>query len=82
MKSPPKPRTGSSPLARGLRQVPLGEQDPDGIIPARAGFTHPGLVGARHEPGSSPLARGLRLRILGIPTNPHSTRPLLPSLPT
>ena len=32
--------------------------------------------------GSSPLARGLRLRILGIPTNPYSTRPLLPSLPT
>ena len=32
--------------------------------------------------GSSPLARGLHLRILGIPTNPHSTRPLLPSLPT
>ena len=32
--------------------------------------------------GSSPLARGLRLRILGIPTNPYSTRPRLPSLPT
>ena len=32
--------------------------------------------------GSSPLARGLPLRILGIPTNPHSTRPLPPSLPT
>ena len=32
--------------------------------------------------GSSPLARGLHLRILGIPTNPYSTRPLLPSLPT
>ena len=32
--------------------------------------------------GSSPLARGLHLRILGIPTNPHSTRLLLPSLPT
>ena len=34
------------------------------------------------RPGSSPLARGLHLRILGIPTNPHSTRPLPPSLPT
>ena len=32
--------------------------------------------------GSSPLARGLHLRILGILTNPYSTRPLLPSLPT
>ena len=34
------------------------------------------------DDGSSPLARGLRLRILGIPTNPYSTRPLPPSLPT
>ena len=32
--------------------------------------------------GSSPLARGLRLRILGIPTTSHTTRPRLPSLPT
>ena len=34
------------------------------------------------QDGSSPLARGLHLRILGIPTNPYSTRPRLPSLPT
>ena len=32
--------------------------------------------------GSSPLARGLHLRILGIPTMSHTTRPRLPSLPT
>ena len=37
---------------------------------------------ARAAAGSSPLARGLHLRILGIPTNPYSTRPRLPSLPT
>ena len=32
--------------------------------------------------GSSPLARGLHLRILGIPTMSHTTRPHLPSLLT
>ena len=32
--------------------------------------------------GSSPLARGLHLRIPGIPTTSHTTRPRLPSLPT
>ena len=32
--------------------------------------------------GSSPLARGLHLRILGIPTMSHPTRPRLPSLLT
>ena len=32
--------------------------------------------------GSSPLARGLRLRIPGIPTTIHATRPRLPSVPT
>ena len=35
-----------------------------------------------HEDGSSPLARGLHLRILGIPTMSHTTRPHLPSLLT
>ena len=32
--------------------------------------------------GSSPLARGLHLRIPGIPTMSHATRPRLPSVPT
>ena len=52
------------------------------IIPARAGFTFDALLPGDIIYGSSPLARGLHLRILGIPTNPHSTRPLPPSLPT
>ena len=30
---------GSSPLARGLREAPLGREEGGGIIPARAGFT-------------------------------------------
>ena len=32
-------KPGSSPLARGLRFVPLARDTPRGIIPARAGFT-------------------------------------------
>ena len=43
-----------------------------------------GTLGGTHGDcyGSSPLARGLHLRILGIPTTSHTTRPRLPSLPT
>ena len=73
---------GSSPLARGLRG---GAQRPAthpgdhprsrGVYPRKAHRSAP-------TAGSSPLARGLHLRILGIPTNPYSTRPLPPSLPT
>ena len=48
---------------------------------SRGVYPGPGPCGATWR-GSSPLARGLRLRILGIPTNPYSTRPRLPSLPT
>ena len=73
---------GSSPLARGLRHADLGVDLGRRIIPARAGFTLLRFAQKKEELGSSPLARGLHLRILGIPTNPHSTRPLLPSLPT
>ena len=35
----PTHSSGSSPLARGLLDFPVGEQAPPGIIPARAGFT-------------------------------------------
>ena len=93
---------GSSPLARGLQGPSRHPSRRGGIIPARAGFTPivnlcwssaadhprsrgvylwPGRTGQR-RPGSSPLARGLHLRILGIPTTSHTTRPRLPSLPT
>ena len=50
--------------------------------PRSRGVYRPGPRHRRHRRGSSPLARGLHLRILGIPTNPYSTRPRLPSLPT
>ena len=45
-----------------------------------------GLPRRRHEDlwsgGIIPARAGFTLRILGIPTNPYSTRPLPPSLPT
>ena len=56
-------RSGSSPLARGLRVA--GGQARAGlrIIPARAGFTCPRSPTTTRAPGSSPLARGLRTRL-------------------
>ena len=51
---------GSSPLARGLRDVGDDRWGAAGIIPARAGFTIPNVGASTIIPGSSPLARGLR----------------------
>ena len=55
----PKPKAGSSPLARGL----LGDDRPAWerarIIPARAGFTRRDHHRRERGHGSSPLARGL-----------------------
>ena len=53
--------TGSSPLARGLRQGVSGVLRPRRIIPARAGFTTYALSKSVTPTGSSPLARGLRV---------------------
>ena len=50
---------GSSPLARGLRHVPLRVVLCGRIIPARAGFTGREIDGSPGAVGSSPLARGL-----------------------
>ena len=58
-------RTGSSPLARGLHSVRLGQPDRVGIIPARAGFTTCTSPPNQISSGSSPLARGLR-RLCGL----------------
>ena len=51
-------RAGSSPLARGLRaqRPPVG--DDDGIIPARAGFTHP-LRAEQIRDRDHPRSRGV-----------------------
>ena len=50
---------GSSPLARGLRPLPVQGARRQGIIPARAGFTLDRTQLTASVPGSSPLARGL-----------------------
>ena len=60
-------RTGSSPLARGLRPASADRRYRPGIIPARAGFTHPAHGAGPHHrdhPRSrgvySPCARSMR----------------------
>ena len=54
------PRSGSSPLARGLHNMPPYIVLNFRIIPARAGFTLDSSGVSGHTTGSSPLARGLR----------------------
>ena len=59
--SPPtltRDRYGSSPLARGLRMVGGAHLQAPGIIPARAGFTAPGPLGAVRS-GDHPRSRGV-----------------------
>ena len=51
---------GSSPLARGLQSIAVGEWNYIGIIPARAGFTFVIPLDVIRCEGSSPLARGLQ----------------------
>ena len=51
--------TGSSPLARGLREGGGRGDGAHWIIPARAGFTRNSNRAGTRSPGSSPLARGL-----------------------
>ena len=76
------PHRGIIPARAGFTRRPRGRCGRRRDHPRSRGvYDEPG--GCRHrDGGSSPLARGLHLRILGIPTNPYSTRPLLPSLPT
>ena len=50
--------SGSSPLARGLPFEGGDDVDEDGIIPARAGFTHHHLGGRRRKP-DHPRSRGV-----------------------
>ena len=50
--------TGSSPLARGLRGLRVEILPPKRIIPARAGFTEPGIDGGA-EIGDHPRSRGV-----------------------
>ena len=49
---------GSSPLARGLRLLRIGDEEDDRIIPARAGFTLGGRAVSRSR-GDHPRSRGV-----------------------
>ena len=60
--APSGPTAGSSPLARGLRRRCRRPHSPDGIIPARAGFT-PRTTAAPMRPGDHPRSRG----VYGLP---------------
>ena len=51
-------RSGSSPLARGLRAAQAARAPGPGIIPARAGFTRPGTHPHAHAP-DHPRSRGV-----------------------
>ncbi len=64
-------RTGSSPLARGLRRLGDGPDQGLRIIPARAGFTYGRYGRSTYTYGSSPLARGLRV---ALAAQPHHVR--------
>ena len=70
------------PARAGFTRVPEHHAEPLRDHPRSRGV----YEGANHPmalvAGSSPLARGLHLRIPGIPTTSHTTRPRLPSLPT
>ena len=54
---------GSSPHARGLRDLTLLHGVAERIIPARAGFTSRCAPAASRSGGSSPHARGLRASV-------------------
>ena len=75
------PDGGSSPLARGLRPAGAGRLDPEGIIPARAGFTHPRL--RRHARGPDhPRSRGVYRRPGRFLTPSEGSSPLARGLPS
>ena len=67
--------SGSSPLARGLRNSPDGRKGGFGIIPARAGFTqgHAARTGPR---GDHPRSRGVYCSPAGRPAAHSGSSPL------
>ena len=68
-------RTGSSPLARGLRWSDLPLDEVRGIIPARAGFTRFSHRELQH-PGDHPRSRGVYLSNAISIMNPYGSSPL------
>ena len=67
--------SGSSPLARGLRDVEFGRAVDRGIIPARAGFTV-AVVDVGGPPGDHPRSRRVYLEHAGLPAVTAGSSPL------
>ena len=74
-------RTGSSPLARGLRASRLRGLIVGRIIPARAGFTGPHGRSCRRR-GDHPRSRGVYYRHLRHPLGDPGSSPLARGLPS
>ena len=69
MSNPAHHKVGSSPLARGLREVPVTERHLVRIIPARAGFTPPARqrpTGRRDHPRSRGVYVGSSCPVCGF----------------
>ena len=71
---------GSSPLARGLLVAGAQRRREDGIIPARAGFTHPTWTPARYV-RDHPRSRGVYWAGSPAPSPPPGSSPLARGLP-
>ena len=69
------PFSGSSPLARGLQEVPVADRTVVGIIPARAGFTH--LHEADDQPVQDhPRSRGVYAIVCAVLSSLYGSSPL------
>ena len=80
MKSPDRSRSGSSPLARGLRKRRPRRLGWCGIIPARAGFTLlPGR--ANHSHPDHPRSRGVYVQEVDSALHMLGSSPLARGLP-
>ena len=75
-------REGIIPARAGFTGCTQDRATPAQDHPRSRGVYHVPALQVSATKGSSPLARGLHLRILGIPTMSHPTRPRLPSLLT
>ena len=73
-------RSGSSPLARGLRVIRRRRVGGVGIIPARAGFT-PAVGGVAHSSADHPRSRGVYNRARSSGTASAGSSPLARGLP-
>ena len=78
---PSTPPPGSSPLARGLRQLPRPRHAVDGIIPARAGFTAFGRTRSCSRT-DHPRSRGVYPRTRGRHSSTDGSSPLARGLRT